>query len=315
MQHVEQVLVEQVQFVMPTKHIFLSALGSKWETNLIFTPMLQALPNTVEHLRIESCAGEQVQESKMYHGVFALHVKPCTSSCSITSSTETDTIRIALIHNSLQRQQSRTKHVASITNIEQLKRFKLDEETMFEQVVLHLVTCQVQVVYCTGMIHDTIAYFLNKHQIIGYANIDSSLLLDLAHVSHATMVHQWQHLQIQHVGHVQAIIQQTMLNTSIPTMHVQPIKDKTSSICTLLVRAATQEFCNEFVRHVEDAWQSYKKSLGKNMFGYGGGTSLVYLTQEKKVLQKCTWHTCCKKQQKRNNSFAKSLVCKCWQVV
>lgn len=247
--------------------VFQCALQSKVETHTIFTPMLQSLlSNKVEHLRLECLAGEHVQASYLHAGILALYVQPCNNHFNIGTN-----LCVALIDDSLQRQRSKTKHVAAISTAEQLKRFKLDEEDMFAACAKHLQACKVNIVYCTGTIHDLILHYLSQYQITAYANISAELLLDLSRVSHATIVHQWQHVQAMHLGIVKHVQKET--HTHVPCMRVVPL-DNQHALYTLLIRAATSEFCMEYKRHVEDAWQSYQQSLlqhGEQEFVHGAG--------------------------------------------
>lgn len=231
-------------------------------------------------------SGGTLKQAQVISGVL-VPGQSATVVCEMSQNADGVPLRIAIINDSIQRQRTRTKHTATLETPEQLRRWKVEEEQIFQDQALYISDLGANIVLCSGRVHNIILHHLQALGILCIPNVRESVLLHACRCFGARMVPNLNILTSSHLGQVHEAkiveigghaskftrllsVPQISGDGDEPT--TPEISSTQSMPVTVLIRGSTMEQCHEYVRHCHDVISSVA-SLSENPQLLPGGSA------------------------------------------
>ena len=203
---------------------------------------------------------------------------PTTSITSISElSKQEKPYRLLAIKNSLHRQRTKTKHYAILDTVEHLKNWKTDEENVFKNMAETIQNFGVQVLVCSGEVHDLVSHYLQSFGILCICNIGVTELDFTCKTMNCRPAPSIDDISDDNIGEVDSVSifhpgTLREVYTVLKACSSQP------TTCTAIIRGSSEEQCEEFVRHAKDALYTTMVSLRQqhDLFIPGAGSFEIF---------------------------------------
>ncbi|KAG2388860.1 hypothetical protein C9374_000299 [Naegleria lovaniensis] len=207
-------------------------------------------------------------------------IVPTTSVTSTEVLTKRESpYKLLVIHGPLQRQRTKTKHYAILDTVENLEKWKVEEEMVFKRMAETIKSIHANIVICKGVVHDLVSHYLQSFGILCLENVPSELCKFTCKTLNIQYVQSIEELQNEcremidldeksnkisqkYLGLVEScelyqmngdLSHQQVLSTIIKAWNDQKYQIEKPTTCTTIIRGSTMEQCEEFVRHAQDA--------------------------------------------------------------
>lgn len=259
-----------------------SALASKQYGNedflskLIAEACVSVLPThslsfNVDNVRTIKILGGGVSGSKLIHGMVF-------QRGSEGNVTRVDDAKIAIFSCPFDMLATETKGTVLIKNAEELKNFSKGEEDLFEKHVKEIVDTGVNCIVTGGKVSDLGLHFANKYKLMIIRLNSKFDLRRLCKTVKGTALPRLTAPTPEEIGHCAAVRMDEVGDTTVVVFEKKP--QDGSAVCTIVLRAATNNILDDLERAVDDGVNNFKVYTRDRQLVAGGGATEIELGKQ-----------------------------------
>jgi len=271
---------------------FLSSLIAKACVNIL---PAESLRFNVDNIRVSKIPGSDVLSSSIVNGM--LFQRSCESNVQNVKNAS-----IAVFTCPFDMLATETKGTVLLKNAKELKDFSKGEENLMEAHVKAIADSGVNVVVSGGKVSDLALHFANKYNLMVVRLTSKWDVRRLCRTVGATALPKVTVPTQEETGHCSVVRQDEVGNRSVVVFEHT---DKGGKVCTVALRAATDNVLDDLERAVDDGVNNYKVYTKDARLLAGAGACEIELSKRIKEFGE----QCPGLEQYAIEKFAKSLEC------